>query len=118
MKVIIISGTPGTGKTTVARFIEKKLGFKRIDTNEIIDKQFVDTVIVVDYHHQHIFRDLLTDAKSDFLASSAKKGDVYIKVINYTVPNDWNVDNMEILSYVHEKDAKWDVIQTAIKSVK
>lgn len=31
MKVIAISGTPGTGKSTLARFLAKKLGFFRLD---------------------------------------------------------------------------------------
>lgn len=38
MKVIVITGTPGTGKTALAKIIEKKLGFRRIDINPIIDQ--------------------------------------------------------------------------------
>ncbi len=37
MVVIIITGTPGTGKTELAKFIEKEMGFKRIDVKNIID---------------------------------------------------------------------------------
>ena len=37
MKVIIITGTPGTGKTTIAHIIEK-MGFQYIDVNKLIDK--------------------------------------------------------------------------------
>lgn len=36
---IIVTGTPGTGKTTIARMIAKKLMFRYIDTNKIIKKK-------------------------------------------------------------------------------
>lgn len=39
MKVIIISGSPATGKTTLAEIIRKKLHFHRIDINKIIKEQ-------------------------------------------------------------------------------
>ncbi len=31
MKIISITGTPGTGKSTLTKYLEKKLGFKRLD---------------------------------------------------------------------------------------
>ncbi len=33
-KLIIISGTPGTGKTTLAKYLEKKFSFNRLDIHE------------------------------------------------------------------------------------
>ena len=36
MKTICISGTPGTGKTTLAKKISQKINFKFIDVNKII----------------------------------------------------------------------------------
>ncbi|MBI2662550.1 AAA family ATPase [Candidatus Woesearchaeota archaeon] len=32
--LIIISGTPGTGKTTLAKFLQKKLNFQRLDIHK------------------------------------------------------------------------------------
>ncbi|MBW2981137.1 AAA family ATPase [Candidatus Woesearchaeota archaeon] len=36
MKTIIVTGTPGTGKTTLAKKLNKKLGYDYIDVKEII----------------------------------------------------------------------------------
>ncbi|MBT3836686.1 AAA family ATPase, partial [Candidatus Woesearchaeota archaeon] len=33
-KLIVISGTPGTGKTTWAKILAKKLGYTRIDLHD------------------------------------------------------------------------------------
>ena len=38
-KTIIISGTPGTGKTTLAKKLAKHLGYTYIDVNKIIKEQ-------------------------------------------------------------------------------
>jgi len=38
MKVIAVSGTPGTGKTTIAKKIAKKLNFLYFDVNKLIVK--------------------------------------------------------------------------------
>ena len=39
MKVVIITGTPGTGKSRLAEILAKKLGFKRIDVNKLIESR-------------------------------------------------------------------------------
>ena len=38
VKILIVTGSPGTGKTTVAKRMAKKLKADYIDVNEIIDK--------------------------------------------------------------------------------
>ena len=38
MKTIIVTGTPGTGKTTVSKKLAKKLNFYYLDANKLISK--------------------------------------------------------------------------------
>jgi adenylate kinase len=38
IKIICVSGTPGTGKTTIAKLLSKKFKLKYIDVNSIISK--------------------------------------------------------------------------------
>ena len=38
VKVIIVTGTPGTGKTTLAKALAKRLGFIYVDVNKVIEK--------------------------------------------------------------------------------
>lgn len=39
MTVIIITGTPGTGKTSVSRIVAEKLGFSLVAVNDLVDKK-------------------------------------------------------------------------------
>ena len=39
MVVICVSGTPGTGKTTLSRFICRKFGLKYVNLNEVLKKK-------------------------------------------------------------------------------
>lgn len=38
-KAVIVTGTPGTGKTTLAKRLAKKFGHKYVDVNNIIKKE-------------------------------------------------------------------------------
>ena len=84
-----------------------------ITEDNVVDKQFVDTVVVNDYEHPHILRDVLTEVRGEEITSTTEAGRVYVRVFNYTIPQEWNENNIEIVSFVHSGDSNWNVLQAA-----
>jgi len=86
--------------------------------NNIIDKQqAVDFSVDSNYAHQHILRDYLTDYEGNEIAITKEPGRVYIRVYNYTLPLDWEQDNVEVIGFVHQQGASLEVLQGAISPV-
>lgn len=86
--------------------------------NNIIDKQLDgNSVIVPDYSHMHIFRDYLTDFKGNQITATKEAGRVYIRVFDYTIPAEWNANNLEVIAFVHENEVSNELLQAAIKSI-
>ena len=103
-KLIIISGTPGTGKTTLAKFLEKKLKLQHLDihkyypkisTNYNKNKQCYD----VDY------KKFLTLVKKIKLQAQQKKGLVIDSNITHHLPKK-EVNLCIILTCSNLKDLK------------
>ncbi len=69
MNSIIITGTPGTGKTTLAKALSKQLGFKVIDVKKIITK-----------HHLSCYYDKLMKCK---VVDVKKLNKVLISIIKH-----------------------------------
>ena len=44
MKTVVVTGTPGTGKTTIAKKLANKLNFYYVDVNQIISKDWETSV--------------------------------------------------------------------------
>ncbi len=86
--------------------------------NNIIDKQLDgNSNIVPNYSHQHIFRDYLTDFQGNQITATREAGRVYIRVFDYTVPGDWNENNVEVIAFVHEIEVSKELLQAAVKSI-
>ena len=46
MKIICVTGSVGTGKTTISKRLSKAINFKYIDVNLLIKKNKIKTVII------------------------------------------------------------------------
>ncbi len=79
--------------------------------NNIIDKQFRDTMVIDDYHHQHILRRLLTDVKGDFLMENPAPGQVFVRYHKLKIPPEFKPQDVQIITYVTLMDTK-EVLQS------
>jgi adenylate kinase len=71
MTVIIVTGTPGTGKTTIAKIIAKKLNYTYIDVNKIIEQK----KLCEEYDNERDCTIIDADKLADALIARIKKGD-------------------------------------------
>ncbi len=78
--------------------------------NDIVDKQFKDTTVVKDYHHQHILRRMETDIGGRFLASNPSSGQVFVRVHRLEIP-DYNLRNVRYVVAVVNLDSK-EILQS------
>ena len=82
---IVITGTPGTGKTEVAKKLSKLLGLKLLDTRPVLEKAKIgyDEKRKTDIIDERKFGALLDEIKGDFIAEGhlthfAKKVDLCV----------------------------------------
>lgn len=70
----------------------------------IIDPQLDPTTTIVDYEHNHVLREVITNTTGDFFANELVKNEVITKTYKFTIPDDgdglWNIEHLEIVSYI------------------
>jgi Outer membrane protein Omp28 len=91
--------------------------------SKIVDAQSSGPLIIEDYVHKHVLRDMLTTATGDSFGSKIKKDAVVQKSYAYTLPSLpeglWKVENMEVVVMVNNNKPKdVSVIQAAVKRIK
>src|SRR3989338_7048744 len=89
MKVVCVSGVPGTGKTTIAKRLSKKLNYYYLDVNKLIskyklsegyDKKRRTKIIDVNKLNSKLIKEIITlTKKSNKLLSSKDKINKNIK---------------------------------------
>lgn len=71
----------------------------------IVDAQINGNVIVDDYVHNHVLRDIVTKFDGDAFGNDLIRGNRIKKTYSYTLPSDenglWNADNMDIVVAIH-----------------
>ena len=89
MKVICITGTPGTGKTTLARILSKKAKYKYLDVNKIVikhglsegyDRERKTSVIDVNKLNKALLKEI------DFYKKEKQKGVVIDSHLSHYLP--------------------------------
>lgn len=75
-----------------------------IAENNIIDPQNDNDEIILDYEHNHVLRDVLTDPTGDVLGTTFATGDIISRDFSYTLPDEdgwWVAENCEIIAFAH-----------------
>ena len=93
MNAIIVTGTPGTGKTTVAKLISTRLGYTYIDVNEVIkqhnicdeyDNQRMCTIVDAD-KLKSILEKLIKDNKENLVIDSHMSQVISPKLVKFCI---------------------------------
>ncbi|MFI5172364.1 MAG: Omp28-related outer membrane protein, partial [Chitinophagales bacterium] len=86
--------------------------------NGIIAAQSTQLGEVPDYVHNHVMRTMLTYYSGDALPEQNVAGRVYVFLYSFTIPENWNADNMQAVAFVHnfETDNK-EILQAAIADI-
>jgi len=80
----------------------------------IIAAQITDAGEVADYEHNHVLRKMLSYYAGDNLPEENVAGRGYIFKYSYTLPENWNADNMSAVVFVHNFEAEnKEVLQAA-----
>jgi hypothetical protein len=81
-----------------------------ITESNIIDAQTNGAVIIEDYNHKHVLRDMITKFDGDVFGSALKKNDILRKSYSYTLPTTtdglWVPERLEVVISIHRVDAK------------
>ena len=73
-----------------------------ISENDIIDRQITEDGLVENYTHKHVLRHTLSPNEAWTIGSTAQNT-VFVKALTpFVVPNDWNIENLDILAFVHK----------------
>lgn len=82
----------------------------------IIAAQIDDNVggEVEDYEHNHVLRKMLTNYSGTALPEENIAGRWYVFTFTYTIPANWNADNMAVVAFVHNTSPEnKEVLQAA-----
>ena len=75
--IIFITGTPGTGKTTVSRLLEEQLSFKRVDINQLVEDEKIFSGYDEEWGYKIVDIPSLCRALTDIIGKS--RGDLLVE---------------------------------------
>ena len=87
-----------------------------ITEDGIIDTQIVpNDGIIDDYEHNHVLRKTLTAFDGDKIAESFDLGATFSEEYSFSLPNEWNAENCNVVAFVHVSQSSKQVLQAIEK---
>jgi len=90
---IVLTGLMGSGKSTIAQILSERLGFKLVDTDELIEYREKKSI-------SHIFADsgeaYFRKTEAEIVKEISKSTNVIISTGGGVVENQENIDNLKI----------------------
>jgi hypothetical protein len=86
--------------------------------DKIVDAQKTPNGVKVDYVHRHVLRDILTAAQGDAITEKLTKGTSIGRSLTYTLPNNFDDKNCEVLVVLHKTGTNKEVVQVEVQKVK
>jgi len=87
-----------------------------VTENDIVEPQLTPDGWDMEYKHKHMMREYLTNVSGEEFAVNPSSGASFSKTIRYTIPEDYVVNNLEIVAFIHLAGNVKDVLQ--IESIK
>ncbi len=80
--------------------------------DSIIAGQLDGTVVIADYVHNHVLRDVLTPVSGIPLPDTLRNGQTfYYSVKDYVIPVDWNTEHLYVTAFVSRSAGVYNVFQ-------
>jgi adenylate kinase len=97
MTTIIITGTPGTGKTSVSKILADKLSIPLIAVNDLVDQKHIYTGYNRDKGYKEVDLDDLSEELKHVVEASENKGLIIEGHLSHHFKYDELIDNVIIL---------------------
>jgi adenylate kinase len=97
MTTLIITGTPGTGKTSVSRILAKKLSYDLVAVNDLVEQKHIYTGYNKDRGYKEVNLDDLSKELKQVIRESEDKGLVIEGHLAHYFENDEMIDHVVVL---------------------
>ena len=109
-RLLIITGTPGAGKSYVAKLLEKELGLLRIDLHELIES---DPVLSSEYNKEKDCYDLDMDKVEELVKEILEENPRKVMILDSHVAHHLSVDLVMAAVVIRCSDLK--ILETRLK---
>ena len=73
-----------------------------ITQDSIVDLQLDNNVLIKDYIHRHILRDVITQPTGNDIPEALTAGSLTSKTFSFKLPADWVAKHCSVVAYVHQ----------------